>query len=349
VFLIRLKNTEMKGVQICFLMVYLLVFTNGFAQQTNYLPGQVWKDTNGKFINAHGGGIMLYNGIYYWYGEIKSGRTWRVPYVTSWEAYRVNAGGVNCYSSKDLLNWKYEGVALAPNTTDSSHDLHTSKVIERPKVIYNKKTKQFVMWMHLDNEDYSYAHAGVAVSDKPIGPFRFVNSVKPNGNDSRDMTLFQDDDGKAYHFYSSEGNATLHVTLLTDDYLRHTSTEKRILIGASREAPAVVKYNSNYFLFTSGCTGWAPNPAMYATAAHPLGEWKMMDNPCVGEKSETTFDAQSTFIIKVPGKSNAFIFLSDRWNKSDLPDSRYVWLPMTINNERPVINWADKWNNNYFR
>ena len=70
------------------------------------------------------------------------------------------------------------------------------------------------MWLHLDNEDYSYARSGVAVSDKPTGPYQLVNSEKPNGNDARDMTIFQDDDGKAYHFYSSEGNATMHVTLL---------------------------------------------------------------------------------------------------------------------------------------
>ncbi len=341
----------MKNFLICglFLVACSIHTKRSNSQQTHFFPGEVWKDTDGNTINAHGGGILLHNGTYYWFGEIKKGKTWRVPYVTSWEAYRVNAGGVSCYSSKDLINWKYEGVALAPNTTDSTHDLHTSKVIERPKVIYNKMTRKFVMWMHLDNEDYSYAHAGVAVSDKPAGPYEFINSVKPNGNDSRDMTIFQDEDGKAYHLYSSEGNATMHITLLSDDYLKHTATEKSILIKESREAPAMIKFNGKYYLFTSGCTGWSPNPAAYAIADKPLGEWKQQDNPCQGDKGDITFGAQSTFVIKVPGRKDAFIFLADRWNKTNLPDSRYVWLPMTIKDGKPMITWEDKWNFSFFK
>ena len=319
------------------------------AQQTNFTPGEVWKDTDGNPINAHGGGLLLHNGTYYWFGEIKKGETFRVARVTSWEDYRVNAGGVSCYSSKDLLNWKYEGVALSPNATDTSNDLHTSKVIERPKVIYNKKTRKFVMWLHLDNEDYSYARSGVAVSSAPAGPYHFIKSEKPNGNDARDMTIFQDDDGKAYHFYSSEGNATMHITLLSDDYLNHTKTEKKILINFSREAPAVIKYNKKYYLFSSACTGWVPNAASYTMADNILGKWKQYDNPCTGQDSAITYTSQSTYVIKVPGKKDAFIFLADRWNKTDLPDSRYIWLPMTIKNGKPQISWADAWNFSFFK
>lgn len=330
------------------LLVSLAAATTITAQQTHFEPGEVWKDTDGNPINAHGGGLLLYKGTYYWFGENKQGPTRRVEYVTSWEDYRVEAGGVNCYSSKDLLNWKYEGVALVPNKTDSTHDLHTSKVIERPKVIYNKKTGKFVMWLHLDNEDYSAARSGVAVSDKPTGPYQFVGSEKPNGNDARDMTIFQDDDGKAYHLYSSEGNATMHITLLSDDYLKHTATEKRILINLSREAPAVIKHNGKYYLFSSGCTGWAPNPAAYAMADSPLGEWKQLDNPCQGANGEITYQSQSTYVVKAPGKKNAFIFMADRWNKTNLPDSRYVWLPMTIKEGKPAIQWANRWNLSVF-
>jgi len=319
------------------------------AQQINFSPGEIWKDTEGNTINAHGGGLLLHKGIYYWFGEIKKGETIRVAYVTSWEDYRVPAGGIGCYSSGDLLNWKYEGIVLSPNTTDSSSDLHTSKVIERPKVIYNKKTGKFVMWLHLDNEDYSYARSGVAVSDKPTGPYHFLNSEKPNGNDARDMTIFQDDDGKAYHLYSSEGNATMHITLLTNDYLHHTKTEKRILVKESREAPAIIKYKKKYYLFSSGCTGWAPNAASYAVADNPLGKWKQYGNPCTGKDAAITYTSQSTYIIKVPGKNDAFIFLADRWNKTDLPDSRYIWLPMTIKNGKPRISWAADWNFSFFK
>ena len=155
----------------------------------------------------------------------------------------MDAGGVSCYSSSNLTDWKFEGIALAPNTTDSLNDLHTSKVLERPKVIYNETTKKFVMWLHVDSKDYTYARAGVAVSDKPEGPYSFIESMRPNGQMSRDMTLFKDDDGKAYHIFSSENNAVMHISLLTDDYLKPSGIENRIFIDKSREAPAMFKHH----------------------------------------------------------------------------------------------------------
>ena len=57
------------------------------------------------------------------------------------ECYRTDVTGVSCYSSKDLLNWKFEGIVLPAVKDDEKHDLHPSKVLERPKVIYNEKTK----------------------------------------------------------------------------------------------------------------------------------------------------------------------------------------------------------------
>src|ERR1700753_893929 len=132
--------------------------------------------------------MLYHDGTYYLFGEIKKGSTWRVP-GQDWEDYRVPAGGVSCYSSKDFIHWKFEGWALAPVKGQPDSDLDTGRVIERPKVIYNAKTRKFVMWMHVDKKDYSYSQAGVAVSDNPAGPYRYVGSVQPNGQMARDMTL----------------------------------------------------------------------------------------------------------------------------------------------------------------
>lgn len=304
-----------------------------------FYPGQVWCDTQGKPINAHGGGILFNNDTYYWYGEIKEGKT----YTRNGSMDRVDAGGVSCYSSENLIDWKFEGIALAPDTTDSNSDLHISKVLERPKVIYNKKTKKFVMWLHVDSEDYSYARAGVAVSDKPEGPYTYLGSFRPNGQMSRDQTLFKDDNGKAYQIYSSENNATMYVNELSDDYLNPTGKFTRNFIGLSREAPAMVKHNNKYYLITSGCTGWAPNKAEYAVSDSILGEFKIVGNPCFGPNADSTYFAQSTFILPVEGKKNCFIAMFDRWNKLNLEDSRYVWLPLKINGDSMVIEWNDNW------
>ena len=73
---------------------------------------------------------------------------------------------------------------------------------------------------------------------------------------SRDQTVFIDDNGKAYQFYSSENNATLYISELTDDYLKPTGRYTRNFVKQSREAPAVFKYNGKYYMLSSGCTGW---------------------------------------------------------------------------------------------
>ena len=300
-------------------------------------------DTNGERINAHGGCVLLQDGVYYWYGEIKKGRTMRVAQST-WENYHVPAGGISCYSSHDMINWKNEGVALSVEKVDRSHDLHTSKVIERPKVIYNAQTRKYVMWMHIDLQDYSLARSGVAFSDSPTGPFVYLRSVRPNNSEARDMTLFVEDDGSAFHFYASENNATLHVCELTDDYLNHTTHTKRLLTGQNREAPAVFKHGYNYYLISSGCTGWAPNKATYAIAGHPMGDWLQFGNPCVGTDANITFGSQGSFIFQSPSNESQFVFMADRWNKTDLESSDYLWLPLTVSPTGvPVITLKNDW------
>lgn len=319
-----------------------LLMTIAPAQAADAIvPGNEWLDTEGMVINAHGGGILYHEGIYYWYGEAKGDFTYRSPGV-GWDCYRTDAGGVSCYSSRDLCHWTYEGIVLEPDTTHTFSDIHPTMVIERPKVIYNERTRQFVMWMHIDNHNYEKAVAGVAVSDRPTGKFRFIESIRPNGQMSRDMTLFKDDDQQAYLVYSSEGNATLHIASLSDDYLHVTPHYTRHFVGQSREAPAMFKRQGKYYIVTSGCTGWDPNEAQWAVADHVMGPYTVMDNPCRGPHADKTFYAQSTFALPVVG-TDQYIIMFDRWNKKDLITSRYVWLPVRFDDGALTIPWTDRW------
>ena len=331
------------------LMTLSLIFATSnplCAQQKNdaFRPKEVWKDTEGNAINAHGGGIMYHKGTYYWYGEYKVGKT-ILPSWATWECYRTDVTGVSCYSSKDLLNWKFEGLALKAVPDDPNHDLHPSKVCERPKVIYNKKTKKFVMWIHAESADYSMAAAGVAVSDRPEGPYEYIGSFRPNETMSRDQTLFVDDDGTAYQFSSSENNQTLHINRLTDDYLRPDGTYVRRFVDKAREAPAVFKYDGKYYMLSSGCTGWDPNQAELAVADSIMGEWTVLGNPCTGIDADKTFYGQSTYVIPVNAKKGQFIACFDMWKKKDLADSRYIWLPLKIDKStgKMSIPWMPSW------
>jgi len=134
-----------------------------------FSPGEIWPDDQGQHINAHGGGVMEYNGTYYWFGEHKADTT-SSAYV-----------GVTCYSSTNLTDWHNEGVALSV-VDEVGHDIERGCVLERPKVIHCPQTGQFVMWFHLElkGQGYSQARYGVAVSDTPTGPYRFVESGRAN-------------------------------------------------------------------------------------------------------------------------------------------------------------------------
>ena len=352
------------------LIVAMLAMTGTVWASDAFHPGEVWRDTGGNPINAHGGGILFREGIYYWYGEAKHGHTILPDSNASWSGTRVEMGEVSCYSSTDLLNWTNEGTVLA-SSDDRQNDLYHDRVLERPKVIYNQRTGKFVMWMHIDSPNYAAARCGVAVSDRPTGPFKYLGSFRPDadvwpenvtdadrqagpgnalardfetGQMARDMTIFMDDDGHAYLFYASEDNATMHVSLLTDDYLHTMGRFARIFIGRSMEAPTVFKLNGKYYFVGSGCTGWAPNAARSAMANHPFGPWTELGNPCLGLDAEKTFHTQGTFVLPVQGRPGNFIFMADRWKKWDLSNSTYVWLPVEMQtNGTFTLHWQDSW------
>ena len=89
-------------------------------------PGEVWLDTKGERIEAHGGSMFYEEGTYYWYGEDKShtrkkGKTW------TW--------GVKCYSSQDLVNWKDLGHIIEPVTDDKKSLFYPERRLDRPHII----------------------------------------------------------------------------------------------------------------------------------------------------------------------------------------------------------------------
>lgn len=348
-------------------------FAAASAELTAFEPTKVWPDNNGVHINAHGGGILYYNDVYYWFGEHKTeGRLGNSAQI-----------GVHCYSSKDLYNWKDEGIALAVSN-DPNSEIIRGCVIERPKVIFNPKTNKFVMWFHLElrGQGYTAARTAVAVSDIVTGPYAYIRSFRPNagklplnvteqdqtpsrdnyfqrdiepGQMARDMTLYVDDDGKAYHIAAAEENYTLNISLLTDDFQDFSGTFSRVLIRMHREAPALFKRKGQYILLSSGCTGWSPNPASYAVADNIFGPYIPKENPCVGINPankmgpELTFGGQSTFILPIKGKKDAYIAMFDIWQPRNPIDGRYIWLPIEFGEgDKMVIRYRDKWDLSFF-
>ena len=293
--------------------------------------GEMWLDDCGNPIQAHGGNIIKYENKWYWYGEHKG-----APNTPNQQ--RVDFIGISCYSSENLLNWHYEGLALKAAPAGSGHMLEPKNVIERPKVVYNKKTEQFVMWMHADTADYVYGGIGVAVSKSPTGPFEFLYATQPNKQDSRDMTIFIDQDETAYLVHSSNWNKTLNISRLTEDYLKTDGFYVSVLVDQEREAPAVFFKDEMYYMITSGCTGWDYNSALYAECPHLLGKWKLIDNPCEGLGYRDTFKGQSTYVFEKDGK---YYLMLDHWIPDDLQKSGYSILPVAFENGRLTVKWYD--------
>lgn len=287
---------------------------------------QFSNDVNGEPINCHGMGILYYNGVYYAYGESKTGTTSNGFIPTT---------GINCYSSTDLINWKFENKVIKPNKSDSSSIIHTSKIMERPKCVYNKKNNNFVLFWHADNSSYSFSQIGFATCDTPTGDFTVLGSARPTtvATTCRDFTVFVDDDDKAYAFISQDNNSNMYAHLLNDDYTGFTTTYAQVIGNRGlREAPAVFKYNGEYYILSSGCTGWNPNPSKIHKSSTILGTYTEQNNPCKNDTNSNSYGSQSTYVIKVdPNKFNCeYIACFDRWNSSDLESSTYLWLPLTI-------------------
>ncbi len=375
-------NTLTKRMLLC--CIAILCLSNLMAQAQEHVNGQLWMDTEGNHINAHGGNIIKYKKTYYWYGENR-------PYNGF-----TTEKGVGVYSSKDLRTWKNEGIVL-PVSEEAGHDIERGCIMERPKVVYNKKTKKFVMLFHLElkGRGYEAARVGFAVSDSPTGPFKFIRSTRINANIwpfdmseqdieaakktdasqwkdwwtpewraevnkgmylwrdmaggqmSRDMTVYIDDDGKAYHITSSQENLTLLVCELQDDYLGYTGKYNMIAPGGQNEAPCIFKKDGTYWLICSGCTGWAPNEARMFTSKSIWGPWKQLPSPFVGTATgyrnmpaNKTFGGQGSYILN--NVADYPIFMADIWNSRHLSQSMHLWLPINFDeNGVPVIKWAD--------
>lgn len=142
----------------------------------------------------------------------------------------------------------------------------------------------------------------------------------------------------------------MHINRLTDDYTKPDGTYVRRFVDMSREAPAVFKHGGKYYMLSSGCTGWSPNEAELAVADSIMGEWTVIGNPCTGPDAEKTFYGQSTFVIPVQGKKNAYIACFDMWNKTDLQNSKYIWLPILIDEHtgKLSIPWLAEWDMSVF-
>jgi hypothetical protein len=138
----------------------------------------------------------------YWYSEVfeedSSNSTSGTGFLNGTV---MGKGAIGACSTRDYNEWRNEGLMIHfINLTDPfGKNIGGNLLADRPKVIYNQDTNQFVMWMHVDNATNTMGLSGVAVSSFPNGPFQFQRSFYPDApleapggrsiNETHDQTI----------------------------------------------------------------------------------------------------------------------------------------------------------------
>lgn len=158
-------------------VVYTFVDHEVGSQAYDAVPvGEPWYDTDGSLIQAHGGGFIREGDWYYWVGENK-------------EHNHANFWAVSLYRSKDLLNWEFVNNVLTEESDTGAGRLSTMNMkVERPKLVYNEKTKKYVLWGHWEDKDsYGPSRLVVAVSDEIDGLYEYVSDFRPGEGEVWDL------------------------------------------------------------------------------------------------------------------------------------------------------------------
>lgn len=216
------------------------------------------------------------------------------------------------YSSADLTDWTYEGIAL---------DLHTQDVAWADgnawaPAIEEKRTAdgyRYYLYYSGNHVDGSGKQIGVAVSDSPTGPFRDAGVIvrkSPVGHGQQiDVDVFTDPvSGKSYLYW---GNGYMAGAELTDDMLTIKDSTVTVLTPeggtlenyAYREAPYVFyRKGTYYFLWSVDDTGSPNYHVAYGTAKSPLGPITVAKDPVIlkGDATKAIYGTAHNAIICLP-------------------------------------------------
>lgn len=246
-------------------------------------------NTNLKFRDTH---IIPDDGIFYAIGTSR-------PY------WGGESPGVKLYKSKDLKNWKFVDLLIDAKKLDDN--VWYKDRFWAPE-LHEFNGTWYLTFNCQNNDGGNYAsenkkhyHAcGMAVSDKPEGPYRVVTHDEPlTPFPSNDLTLFQDGDGTIYALFNNGWTDLHHIyvaELDTNSYklkeapVKLISQEPGKWDGGGIEGAHVFKEKGTYYMFYSSWTrGYAVG---YATADNIYGPWtKNERNPLFGAfvQNDTTY------------------------------------------------------------
>jgi len=279
-------------------------------------------DNNGELIRTRSGDLDKFGDTYYWYGWYKENQ--------------------RCYASKDLLHWENRGIIYTGSSWTNRMD-----------VVYNESTKQYVLVLKYASGDA--CNMGIATSPTPDGKYNFKGDYKVFGYQIGDMSVWVDDDEKAYFLYvwnsvegANSGGISEHgIASMSSDYQR-LSENLHVWHRGSREAPMMMKHNGIYYYLTSLTDYITSSATKYYTAPSPSGPWTDELLPMItpGNTADNSWDTQCDYVFTFKGTDDTVhMYCGDRWEKPDparLGD--YAWLPVTFSpNDSVVVNYYQDW------
>jgi beta-xylosidase len=283
-------------------------FTRGPVSYTVTIAGQGTKTYSVAAKEYHNPALDgLYADPDIIYAE-KTGRFYIYPTTdgfTNWAGYYFKA-----FSSKDLVNWKDEGVIL-----DLKKDVSWGHVRAwAPTIIERKINGKYKYFYYFCDEQ----KIGVAVSDNPTGPF--VDSGHPlidkrpagfsRGGQSIDPDVFQDP--KTGNYYLFWGNGYMAGAELNDDMVSlKTETIKELTPKSTFTEGSHVFYRNGiyYFMWSQNDTRDPNYRVRYGMATSPLGGITMPEDNLVIARDDAKgiYGTGHNSTIQVPGKDEWYL------------------------------------------
>jgi len=214
-----------------------------------------------------------------------------------------------CYSSTDMVNWTDHGSILAyTGFSWSRGDAWAGQCIFR--------NGKYYFYVPVNQKNGGNA-IGVAVSDRPTGPFKdAIGAPLLVGYGYIDPSVFIDDDGQAYLYW---GNPNLYYVKLNADMISYSGTVQTVPLtkegfhirlkdadkrpSSYEEGPWFFKRNSKYYLIYPA--GGVPEHLAYSTSTGPTGPWIYGDTIMHVIKEGGAFTNHPGF-IDFKGKSYLF-------------------------------------------
>jgi Glycosyl hydrolases family 43 len=332
------------------LVLFLCSGNSVIAQLLNIKNDVFWNTKDGQPIYSQGGGIFKFpdpqtgEKKYYWYGVYyKEAETYlNNPAVT---LVKDNFEAVTCYSSTDLVNWKFEKNVLIKEEVLK----HVPKTwVGRLGVAYIKELNKYTLVVQCGNQVL------FTTADSPVGEFTWhqrISMMEMIGtSNTGDQTVFTDDDGKSYLIYSyGSGRNKIYVSEIgVKDGKVNLLDCTKIFQGESREGNCMFKYNGKYYMAASNIYGWDASYAYYLAADNIRGPYLPTNEMLVMKGSENDYAhvTQTGFFVSVKGtKQETILYCGDRWANFAGNGLGYnQWFPLSFEDATPYFNSLSSWN-----